>query len=385
MVPRRFKVVAALISAVALAYLLLPRFVENRVRSALVTRGFPDAELDVTSVGIDHVHMRNVHLEPGVDIGAVDLDRGISLLWNDVERVSVRDARVDTTAIDDLVRKFRTRKASAAPAKPVRIDVELSVREPTAHGLRIEARGSLVLDRDVRLEAGHVDVTLPRRSLGAATIEHAELSADVAGNVSTADLRARGTARGGLLVGRLAITEVTAPFTFDREGLRVTGARAKAAGGELAVAPVLVGRGPVTVTMRARGLSLATLLAPTNKVTGAGRVDGDLTLRLDNDDVSLTSASLRGQPGGRLQVSDAQWRDQVAKMQSPLAVHAAIASAMTDFDYRELAVELGPRHANPELRLTTRGRGHRNHQELDIAINIRGVRDALPSLLGGSP
>src|SRR5262245_25570336 len=90
-VRRRFKIALALIAAATLAYALLPLFVENRVRSALVTRGFPHAELDVTSVGLDHLHMRNVHLEPGVDIGAVDLDRGISLLWKDVARVSVRD------------------------------------------------------------------------------------------------------------------------------------------------------------------------------------------------------------------------------------------------------------------------------------------------------
>jgi hypothetical protein len=406
---QRIKVGIAIVGSCLLAYLVLPVVVESRVRTALVNRGFPDAQLDVASVGLGHIGLRNVHLEEGADIGALDIGAGVSLLWKHVGAISVRDANVSAGALGSIVEKLHTSNASPVAVESVTVsdstltvgktptkinghavkkgnalDVTITVKDPTEHGWTIDARGKLVLGKQIQLQDAHVDVDLPRREVNGVVVSKGSLSADLSGNLSTLELQGRGVARGNVATHGLAVEGATLPFTYDREGLHVGASRAKVSGGEVTVDPFVLGTKPTDIVLHANGVQLGDLLKQTGRVTGNGLVDGSVALHLAGSDWTLKSAALTARAGGTLQIADKSLRDRLAKVDSPLAVHAAIANALTDFQFTELVAELGPRGADPELRLKTRGKGRRNHQELDIAVGVRGVRDVAPSLLGGS-
>jgi hypothetical protein len=411
---RRIKIALAIAGGCAVAYALLPVIVADRVHHALDARGFPEATFDVAAIGLDHLRLRDVHLAPGADIAEVELDRGLSLLWRDLDDITLRGARISTEALASIGSGVRASSGGAprfgrvavedavvtregqsaavdgsASARGDGLDLEVTIREPVPRGWTVKARGHVVLGRgtgrDIELERGHVELDLPRRDVGGVRVERASLSAVAAGNLSTMDLTAKGTARGNVSVGSLSVTGARVPFSYDREGLHVRGARAKVSGGELAFEPFTIGKGRSTIVARARGLQLRTLAGATGRLSATGLVDGDISLVLDDTGLNVRRASLRARDGGTLKVLDSEWRARIAKLQSPLAVHAAIAGALSDFEFSELAAELAPRTgAGPDLRVTTRGRGRRNHQPLDIAIAIRGFRDALPRLTRGT-
>jgi hypothetical protein len=406
---RRIKVGIAIVGSCLLAYLLIPVIVESRMRHALVNRGFPEAELDVASVGLGHVDLRNIHLEDGADIGALDIGSGISLLWKHVGAVDVRDANVSVGALSRIAAKLHTENASpmsidrvsvenstltvgktptringSAVKKGNALDVTITVSDPSEHGWTIDARGRLVLGKQIQLQGAHVDVDVPRREVDGVVVTKGKLSADLSGNLSTLELQGRGVARGNVATHGFAVVGATLPFTYDREGLHVGASRATVSGGEVTVDPFVLGTKPTDIVLHAKGVQLGDLLEKTGRVSGKGLVDGSVALHLAGSDWTLKTAALSARSGGTLQVTDQGLRDRFAKVASPLAVHAAIANALTDFQFTELVAELGPRGADPELRLKTRGRGRRNHQELDIAVGVRGVRDVAPSLLGGN-
>jgi hypothetical protein len=409
---RRIKGAIAIVGGCAVGYALLPELVENRVHHAFEARGFPDAAFEVSSFGLDHLHLRDVHLEPGADIGSLELGAGVSLLWRDLDDVTIRDARVTDQALARIAHKLRP-PPDASPGTRVNVDsvtiedslvhvgdtaaavdgkitprggtldIRVTVREPVERGWTVAARGRVVLGKQVELEAAHVDVTMPHRSLGRATVENTTLSADASGNLSTLAIESRGTVRGNVEIGGVSITNATADFSFDRKGLRVSSLRAHTAGGMLTVDPFVIGPAPTDLVIHARGLELAALAEPTEHVTGTGLVDGELSFQLADSGVAVRRASLRARRGGTLQIRDSKLRERLARMESPLAIHVAIANALADFQFSELSVELGPKGADPELRVATRGLGRRNRQPLDIAIQVRGVHEVLPRLTRG--
>jgi hypothetical protein len=150
---------------------------------------------------------------------------------------------------------------------------------------------------------------------------------------------------------------------------------------------LLTGNSP-EATVQARGLRLAALLSPTKRITGTGLIDGKIALRTDARGLWIERGELHARTPGSVQVTDAEWRKSVATMKaSPLPVQAALTTALMDFTYDTLVVELaGPGPGSPsELRVTARGRGQRNKQELDIAIGVRGIRDSAARLTKGHP
>lgn len=409
---RRTRVGIAIVGSCAIGYLLLPIVVESRVRGALVTRGFPDARVDVASIGLGHVGLRNLHLQDGADIGALDIGSGISLLWHHIGTITVRDAQVSATALDDIAHKLHggsgglafdrvdvtdstltvgttsTKVSGTAKPRGNALDVTLTVKDPTAGGWSIAGKGRVVLGKQVELHDAHVELDVPHRDLGFATVDKTSLSVDASGNLSTLDLQARGVAHGNMASHGVAVSGATLPFTFDREGFHVGAGHAMSVGGEVTIDPFVVGDGPVDVVIHARGLRLAELVKQVNqtqRVSATGLVDGSVAFHRDDSGWSVVSAALRARPGGVLQITDRAWREKLAKLETPLALHAAIAGALMDFQFTELAAELGPHGADPELRVNARGRGRRNHQELDIAVGVRGVRDVAPRLLGEGP
>lgn len=408
-VRRRTKVALALACAGALAaYVAAPRIVEHRLRARLADRGFPEARLEVASLGWRHLQLRNVHLQDGIELGALDLHPGVSLLWRDLDEVSIANARVSTAALA-RIQPVSTRKArrtvpfrrarvkdsvldidgteasvtGTAARKGTSLEITVSVRDPSKDGWSAEARGRIVWDDGAMLENAHVDVTVPRQRVGSATVTSGLLEADLSGDLSKRELRGKGTARiDRVELGALDISAVTIPFTFDHRGVRVAKARAETAGGELTVDPFVLRGSSFDLVVRAHGLRLGSLLAPTKRVTGTGVLDGHLAMRVEDGGLWLERGELRARAGGTIQIADAGWRKRIGAAQSPFAVQANVVNALTDFQYRTLELQLAPPGAGKELELATRGRGRRNRQELDIAIAVRGVRDVVARRIG---
>ncbi|MEO8704250.1 MAG: hypothetical protein ABI867_29625, partial [Kofleriaceae bacterium] len=102
--PRRIAITLALAVAgcsAALAYgIAVPELVAWKLRRELADRGLANARFRIVSVGLDRLALADVELRPGLHLGEVELDAGISLLWRDAERITVRRARItrDTLA-----------------------------------------------------------------------------------------------------------------------------------------------------------------------------------------------------------------------------------------------------------------------------------------------
>jgi hypothetical protein len=395
------------------AYALLPSLVEHRIRATLVERGFPEASLRVASVGFDRLALRDVHLAPGLEIGSLDLDRGVSLLWRDVHDVSIRDARVTQTA---LVRAARDRKpsksaSSKAPFARLRVsdsvvhvrdtdaavdgtvatnggafDVRVTVTDPSPKGWSVEGSGRVVAGKDITLENGHVAVVVTRESVGSATVSGAVLTAEVAGNLSALELAGSGELRSGRVqLGPVQLADPYVPFAFGSDYLQVKSGTVSVYGGELAVEPTTLRAGAASVSLRARGLQLKHMLVPTKRLTGSGLIDGSASIALGKSGWSLLRAELHARDGGTLRVSDPALQRAATKPDSPFAVQKAIANALTDFRFQALSATLTSPAETTELKVATRGRGRKNQQELDISIAVRGARDALARLLEGVP
>lgn len=411
---RRTKAVAiaALVGCVG-AYTLMPSIVEHHIRTTLVERGFPEASLRVANIGLGRLALRDVHLAPGLDLGAVDLDRGLSLLWRDVHDVSIRDARVTETALVQAARdrKPKKRDSSKAPFARLRVkdsvvhvrdtdadidgtvaasggafDVRVTVTDPSPKGWSVEGRGRVVVGKDVTLENGHVDVVVTRESVGSATISDATLRADVAGNLSALELAGSGELRSGRVnLGPIELARLYVPFAFGSDYLQLKSGTASVYGGELAVEPTTLRAASASVSLRARGLQLEHMLVPTKRLTGSGVIDGSASIALGKSGWQLLRAELHARDSGTLRVNDPSLQRAATTPDSPFAVQKAIANALTDFRFHALSATLTSPAENTELKVATRGRGRRNQQELDISIAVRGARDALARLLEGVP
>ena len=410
-------IVAILIGAGVAIALALPRVVDRRVRDELAALGFPDATFVSVSLGFDRIRLGEVHLAPGADLDTVDLDGGVSLLWSDVGRVTVRGARVSEHALASAVRSgsANRRSASARPIPRVRIedstldvaggslavagaiapgtsttlDVSIDVREPGRSGARASAHGEIVWNAagQLLLEHGHVDVAIPVRRFAWGTVEAARLSADIAGSISKLVFDATGTLRiERLVVGReLELAAARVPFAVRSDGpttLRVSGASVRAGGGELVLDPFSAVRGrPLDLVVRARGLELARVLAGVagRRATGSGLIDGELALRFAAAGWSIRDGSFRARGGGALRLDDKGLRTVVAK-QSPFAIHERVMGALADFEFSELSGRFAPSETKPELSLNTRGRGRRVDQRLELDVHINGARGLLHRL-----
>lgn len=80
----------------------LPEIVEWKLRRELAARGLPEARFRVVSVELDRIELADVELGPGLALGTVEIDGGISLLWSDPGVVSIRGARVRGAALAGL-------------------------------------------------------------------------------------------------------------------------------------------------------------------------------------------------------------------------------------------------------------------------------------------
>lgn len=165
----------------------------------------------------------------------------------------------------------------------------------------------------------------------------------------------------------------------SQAGWSVDGGRAHALGGELVAEPAAAAPDrPFELVIHARGLELHRVLGAVARghADGSGALDGELALRIAGAGVALQRAVLRARPRGTLQLSDPAWRAQASASAAGFALHQRIAATLADFEYLQLAAALHPAGSDPDLQITVRGRGKRIAQDLDLTINLRGLRSA---------
>lgn len=165
----------------------------------------------------------------------------------------------------------------------------------------------------------------------------------------------------------------------SRAGWSLDDGRAHALGGELVAEPAAAAPDrPFDLVIHAHDLALHRVLGAVARghADGSGALDGELALRIADAGVSLQRAVLRARPRGTVQLSDPAWRAQVSASATGFALHQRIAATLADFEYLRLAAVLHPAGSDPDLQITVQGRGKQIAQDLDLTINVRGLRSA---------
>ncbi len=113
---------------VGVAWVLAPHALSELVtwqlRDTLATHGFPDARFRVVAVERDRIELAEVELAPGLALGSVEIDAGISLLWREPKVVSIRGAHVHA----EVLARILERSGGDAVGVPVR---EIRISEST--------------------------------------------------------------------------------------------------------------------------------------------------------------------------------------------------------------------------------------------------------------
>jgi hypothetical protein len=284
---------------------------------------------------------------------------------------------------------------------------------------------------DLRIERGHADLAFGPRTLGSVAIGRASASTEIAGNLARFALDVRGhlhvesilasdlSLRGlevpldlriesGRIAPRAAVVASIGEASFvvggrqlrfDSPGLvvhdgqpftwsafagdehrltwtaiaglplelgagslairfadpLVASGHVRALGGELVLAPFSLRSG--TATVRVDGVSVARVanLLPGGRIAATGVLDGELVFDHDRSGVRLERAALHARSSGELHVS-------------------RVPTAVGDFQYDRLTCEVLPAGHDPEAIISIHGKGIRSRQELELAINVRGVR-----------
>jgi hypothetical protein len=151
-----------------------------------------------------------------------------------------------------------------------------------------------------------------------------------------------------------------------------------------AAIPLAEGAAPAELVVTARGLELGRLL-PRRAVAATARLDGEIALRLDGSGVTFVRGELHARGRGTIRVRDPALRGRASKLAGlEQRLEQRLVGALADFEHTTLAAVLAPRGSEPELRVIARGRGSRVPQELDLAINFRGVWATLDRLARSS-
>lgn len=386
--PRRTIALLAVVVGAWICYRhVVPELAAVHARRALAANGYPDADLQIERVGIDHTQISGVVLGPGLVLGDIGIDVGVSYLWGDrAHEVTIRHARISAAAVAELATRTgrattKPRRAPRLPAERIRIDdAQITVgttqvavtgqTAPAADGtieLSFEARarergrpvwtakghGSITVapgDLAIREVRGHADLVVPAGELGSIAFTDARVSLDVTGKLHEGKL--------------------------DAWKLRVDAGHARFAGGELSVEPFdIVANRPIDFVVRGRGLQLEKLPGR-NTIQASGLVDGHLGIRIEGTKISPLDGELQARAGGRIRLTDPAWRRRLAGAAGKgHAIRERLAGALADLDYSKLTLALAPPGADPELRIALSGRGHDHPQELDLAVNLRGIRD----------
>jgi len=371
-----------------------PEIAAVYLRRELAANGYPDAELRIAKLAVDHTQISDLVLGPGLELGDVGVDVGLSYLWGQrAHELTIRGARIDAAALSggSTGTGTGTGRPLKLPASRIRVDdAQLTVGDT-----QVAVTGHTAPAPDGTIEVSFEATARERgrpawSAKGSGRITVASKGLAIREVTGRADLAIPTGELGGIAFTDARVSlDVTRPFTgADSEPwkLRVSSGRARFAGGELSVDPFdIVTNRPIDVVVRGRGLQLAKLPGR-GRFEASGIVDGKLALRVDGSTVTPLDGQLQARAGGRLRVSDPVWRRRVAGTAGKgLALRERVAGALTDMDYSKLTVTLAPPGTSPEMRIAVSGRGHDLRQELHLDINLRGIRDTLHRFTKSTP
>lgn len=368
-VARRAKqLVVALTCATAIGAAIVPLMFEHALRGQLASMGFTDVHVAVSRIGVNRVVLEDVQVDD-VRLGRVEIEPGLSLLWSDPKRIRIPDAVASTPAI--AAAGARVSKApTRSSARSGRIELSVSVRDPSAGGFTATATGTLVLGNDIRLEGGHLEMTAPsvRRSslVGTGTT----LSVDASGTLSPFALTGDGFVRADRVdLGPISLATARVPFSLDRNGISVGAGSASLFGGTVTSQPFLWS--DPRVVLDATGLRLDRITGAKSPIAATGLVDGQVAI--DARESVRVRGHLRARTAGSLQVRDPKWRAKLAAAGGEGA--SVITKALLNFRYDKLALDI-PASTPNTMTLSLAGEGTANRQSIDLLVRVNGVQDA---------
>ncbi|HEU0035614.1 MAG TPA: YdbH domain-containing protein [Kofleriaceae bacterium] len=265
--------IGVIAAAIGVLVYCAPAIAAWKLRRELAAAGYPDARFEVAHIGFDQLALRDVVLAPGLELGEVELDGGLSLLWRDPDTITIRHARITRQAAAALA----TSRGSLARA--VRIEDGVVVVD----GAQIAIDGTLALDSSA--PTGHLVAKVAHWRAGPLTVDDVVVQID--------DGHACATAR---LDGRAldACTEL-ATWTPSALALAVTlrdpawTAIGQLRVAELASTPTIDGHVDVAIPSFARDGVTLTRTAIAADVTGSA---GALDVRADLRAARLEAADL---------------------------------------------------------------------------------------------
>jgi hypothetical protein len=254
-------------------------------------------------------------------------------------------------------------------------------REATARALAgriatsgdVEVHAELVRWRDAEMSGPTVTLSNGVVMWSARSVTRGSLALDDIAGTSTLDagthLVSWATARAGKLAFGAGI------FNLASKGDRISITRGSvtAYGGLITLARTTPLESALVLDVR--GVRLAAILgAFSDRAGGTGSLDGSMVVR----DGEIERIDLSSRARGTFQVGDRSWVDQaVASLAAgAVGVRERIGGALADFAFTRLAVVLASSTNGPTLRVTVHGTGRRVPQELDLVVNVRGLREA---------
>jgi hypothetical protein len=216
-----------------------------------------------------------------------------------------------------------------------------------------------------RISGGVVEVSAPRGTWNQLAITSLHATRDRRGEVHVDWRDAR--------YGRLAFGRGELVLVTEADRWLLARGSVVAYGGKIAIARPVAVSAPIELDVR--GIQLGSVLGVVStKTKGSGVLDGAITVRGGE----LERFALRARGVGAFQVGDPAWVESAVTSIAAghVAVSQRVGGALADFEYAKLGVVLTPTTSGPALRIELHGTGRRVRQELDLVINVRGLREA---------
>lgn len=353
--------------------------------------------------------------EPSVDLEATSqhVRLGDTTVRDVVAKVRGRTSELRAClsgTVDDARATACTTLPGLDPDHLKSLDVTWTAHDPDRASWSARGAGRVTYDgATLALADGTTHVDIDDAVIGGRRFTATTVRAEVTGDLTRQELVARGTMRARRVdASSYVLRDASLPFairaTRVAEGYQITSAEPfviAAAGADLELRGKRVPFEDTTITARGaialgrtriaagsprdqrsermhlrlglRDVSLEPLLqvATDGRLQGTGVLDGHLDIEVAPRTWAITKGALRARGHGALRVTDASLRRRAASGATGLAVHQRIAAALTEFEYTRLDLVLGE---DPDLRVSMFGRGKRVQQEIDLVMDIRGVR-----------
>lgn len=233
-----------------------------------------------------------------------------------------------------------------------------------------------VAHADVRLHDCVISLGGARAVVNGTISPSIRLSARIALGSARIDATASGSLASLDVRGTLHAAGIAIPFSghASPRAHRIDSLVATVLGADVSIDPVTLHLdAPNEIALHVRGLPLQRVLP--DKLQATGVLDGEIAIAIDAHGAALRTGELHARAPGRLRVTDTSW------LPDGEGVKHRLAATLADFAYAQLAIALAPRGDDPDVQLAIRGRGTTIAQDLDLVINVHGVRDVVPRLV----